>query len=536
MSALRGRPRRNVPPCSFCQKQFRRFEHLERHERTHTREQPFLCGCGRRFSRRDLLSRHQRISHTHGIPANPDDLSAPLAETAIAEGTLSSTATSAQALSQPSLSGALTLPHQHGCDARPQLFGNEAGLSQPVSSLSLYSAAAGFPELSYQDSLSQDLLAGMDGIDFDILLDDTQLPGFFLPADPVNAGSSIMEIPQTDQGVALSSTQPGQGSSFASHSRCIPHQDRSPNEGQLEKESTSSLPRFAERLPSMEPERPEQTPLHINLAHQVQRPRQVHCLRPWKIEADEYSKILDEAQELRAELPSSFKLPSHGALSRFLEGYFRGFAVHLPFIHGVTFSVAAIGLELLLSLAAVGALYRFETASGYRIYDAARNLISWRLKQRNQHTLDRLARDDRTTIDDAPSAPATPTSANTRTREPELYAHGKIIRLLQAMIVLMAMASWGDRDLTGDALSMSSQVAMLAREMRIHELEKPPASNQQWAEGIELEERRRTLFAAFALLNLQSVAFDVPPLLLNREVAINLPGCASSWQAPNAEE
>lgn len=104
------------------------------------------------------------------------------------------------------------------------------------------------------------------------------------------------------------------------------------------------------------------------------------------------------------------------------------------------------------------------------------------------------------------------------------------------MIVLMAMASWGDRDLTGDALSMSSQVAMLAREMKIHELEKPPASNQQWAEGIELEERRRTLFAAFALLNLQSVAFDVPPLLLNREVAINLPGCASSWQAPNAEE
>ncbi|KAK1499921.1 hypothetical protein CABS01_10319 [Colletotrichum abscissum] len=34
MSTPRGRPRRNVPPCRFCQKQFRRFEHLERHERT----------------------------------------------------------------------------------------------------------------------------------------------------------------------------------------------------------------------------------------------------------------------------------------------------------------------------------------------------------------------------------------------------------------------------------------------------------------------------------------------------------------------
>ena len=34
MSTRRGRPRRNVPPCRFCQKQFRRSEHLERHERT----------------------------------------------------------------------------------------------------------------------------------------------------------------------------------------------------------------------------------------------------------------------------------------------------------------------------------------------------------------------------------------------------------------------------------------------------------------------------------------------------------------------
>ncbi|KAI3536743.1 AmdA [Colletotrichum filicis] len=437
---------------------------------------------------RDLLSRHQRISHADGIIASPDDLSASLGETTTAEGPLSTAATGAEVPSPPSLSGALTLPHQHGYDARPQLLGNEAALFQPVSSLALHNAAAGFPDLCYQDSLSQDLLAGMDGIDFDFLLDDTQLSNSFLLASPVNAGSPIMAIPPTDQVEAPSSIQPEHGRSFAAQT------------------------------------------------HQAQRPRQVHCLRPWKIEADEYSKILDEAQQLRSELPSSFKLPSHRALSRFLEGYFRGFAVHLPFIHGVTFSAPAIGLELLLSLAAVGALYRFETASGYQIYAAARHLISWHLKQRTQPTLDRLTHDDRVTIDDDPSAPATPASASPHTRESELHAQGKTIRLLQAMIILMAMASWGDRELTSDALSMSSQVAMLAREMKIHELEKPPPVNQQWAEGIKLEERRRTLFAAFALLNLQSVAFDVPPLLLNREVAINLPGCASSWQAPNAEE
>ncbi|KXH32852.1 hypothetical protein CSIM01_04345 [Colletotrichum simmondsii] len=459
-----------------------------------------------------------------------------LEETTIAEGTFSTTATSAEVPSRPSLPEALILPHQHEHDAGPQLFGNEAALFQPVSSLALHSAAAGFPELSYQDSLSQDLLAGMDGIDFDFLLDDTQLSGSFIPAAPVNAGSLIMGIPPTGQCAAPSTIQPEHGSSFDAQSMSIPHQRLSPSEGQLEPEATSSLPRFAARLPSMEPERPEQTPLHIHPANQVQRPRQVHCLRPWKIEASAYSKILDEAQELRPELPSSFKLPSHRALSRFLEGYFRGFAVHLPFIHIVTFSATDIGLELLLSLTAVGALYRFEAASGYQIYNAARHLISWRLKRRTQPALDRLTRDDRVTTDDAQSVPSTPTGPNTGTREPELHAQDKTVHLLQAMVVLMAMASWGDRELMGDALSMSSQVAMLAREMKIHESEKPTPPNQQRAEGIKLEERRRTLFAAFALLNLQSVAFDVPPLLLNREVAINLPGCASSWQAPNAEE
>jgi hypothetical protein len=104
------------------------------------------------------------------------------------------------------------------------------------------------------------------------------------------------------------------------------------------------------------------------------------------------------------------------------------------------------------------------------------------------------------------------------------------------MIVLMALASWGDHELTHDALSMSSRVAMLAREFKISVPEEAPPPNQSWSDGIKHEERRRTLFAAYVLLNLQSVALHVPPLLLNQEVAINLPGCASSWQAQSAAE
>ncbi|PKX89377.1 C2H2-type zinc finger protein [Aspergillus novofumigatus IBT 16806] len=49
--------------CAFCQREFRRLEHLQRHTRRHTNEKPFSCSCGPLFSRRDLLRRHERIEH-----------------------------------------------------------------------------------------------------------------------------------------------------------------------------------------------------------------------------------------------------------------------------------------------------------------------------------------------------------------------------------------------------------------------------------------------------------------------------------------
>ncbi|KAI0974970.1 hypothetical protein F4678DRAFT_358231 [Xylaria arbuscula] len=56
----RGRPKIAIAPCQYCGKQFRRQEHLVRHERTHTHERPFACECGTRFTRQDLLARHVR--------------------------------------------------------------------------------------------------------------------------------------------------------------------------------------------------------------------------------------------------------------------------------------------------------------------------------------------------------------------------------------------------------------------------------------------------------------------------------------------
>lgn len=483
----------------------------------------------------DLLSKHKRTSH-------PDQTEQRVRKRNITRNRNAgvipgpSTVETSENQQQPSHGRLQEVPHvtpsewqqtapspQHtaAAIAESQLFQGDV-LSQ-TNELALHDHRAVFAE-PFQNLLTQDLLAGMDGLEFDSFWNETHLPSPFLP-------TGLADDSQNDQMTSLVTPD-------------TPHRVHTPDsQYQPERSQTESESGLASRLPSMEPERPEVTPLHVASAHgprshsqQAQTPRQVHSIRPWKVSSQEYAQMLDNLASIRDLLPSICTLPSQHTLSRCLEGYFRGFAIHLPFLHSVTFYAASINPELLLSICAVGALYRFQPALGYQLYAGAQALISWRLSQRSRAALDRLANDslERPGIPSSPTRPLTFASSAMNGSKSETQRD--TLQLLQAMIVLMAMASWGDHKLTQDALSMSSRVSMLARELKISDPEEPPSPNQPWSDGIQHEERRRTLFAAYVVLNQQSVAFNVPPLLLSQEVSINLPGCASCWQAPNAAE
>ncbi|KAM0553142.1 hypothetical protein ACHAPJ_007429 [Fusarium lateritium] len=190
-----------------------------------------------------------------------------------------------------------------------------------------------------------------------------------------------------------------------------------------------------------------------------------------------------------------------------------------------------MGPELILALAAVGALHRFEHAKGIELYRVAKILLNRQLDQFYETNL------SSPTGSSSGFANATSVNASEHIQSSPILSQGQRgLRLLQGLIVLMAMTSWGEQVLVRDALSMASQVATLVREFGISNVEETVFRDMSWEEWIFAEERRRTLFVAYALFGLQCAAFNVPPMILNQEVGLNLPGCASGWEAPTAVE
>ena len=159
-------------------------------------------------------------------------------------------------------------------------------------------------------------------------------------------------------------------------------------------------------------------------------------------------------------LPPRCRLPSKYNLCRYLEKYLRCVQEFLPFFHPATFSVGHKEPELLLAVAALGALYTYEHPKSYELYFMAKAVLAEKMRREDlQLASDVLSGQNH-------SAPCD-------------------LGRMQVFILLISFASWADKTVTPDALSMGSKLATLARKAGISKSDEIPL-NVDWLSWIAI--------------------------------------------------
>ncbi|KAI7683274.1 amidase signature enzyme, partial [Hortaea werneckii] len=122
------------------------------------------------------------------------------------------------------------------------------------------------------------------------------------------------------------------------------------------------------------------------------------------------------------------------------------------------------------------------------------------------------------------------------------------IETVQALIVLMAFATWEPQDtLVQESFVLQGVLAHVAREAGLTEessipLQLPIMHNgeghsgydREWRQWATDESIRRTKLIAFTFLHTHSIAYNVYPVLRSNEVNLRLPCPTREWNAPDA--
>ncbi|RDL39543.1 uncharacterized protein BP5553_03883 [Venustampulla echinocandica] len=248
----------------------------------------------------------------------------------------------------------------------------------------------------------------------------------------------------------------------------------------------------------------------------------------------------------------SRSLPSTQDLQRYIGAYIRYFHPHLPFLHIPTLSFEvpaysndgnhAAGLIggrgcLILSMAAIGALYELEHAQSKDLFESAKKMIQLYLEERRKADV-RKADHRKTGVD--PCSRLLENSVHTP------------VWLVQAMLLNVVYGhNCGDKT-AGDIAS--THCAALVSLARAADLLKPhgsqssperqemgqwggdevPEDQRDWYHWKILEERKRTLYAVFILSSLLVSAYNHAPALTNSEIMLDLPCDEEFWSAESA--
>ncbi|RMZ88470.1 hypothetical protein DV736_g4309, partial [Chaetothyriales sp. CBS 134916] len=255
--------------------------------------------------------------------------------------------------------------------------------------------------------------------------------------------------------------------------------------------------------------------------------------------------------------------PSTQDLQKYVAAYIKYFHPHLPFLHiptldfespdyttpsrgygislqGPQGNVANGGSCLILSIAAIGAVYEKQMDESRELFECAKRLISGYLEERHKANLNRTRFGPRTPAD---------------SEDTPLW-------LVQAMLLNVIYGhNCGDRTTAELASNHCAALVSLARGAELARPYGPYAArrasnqNQQfayddpnawtamineneevdWLEWKIMEERKRTLYAVFILSSMLVTVYNHAPALTNSEIRLDLPCDEELWAAENSQ-
>lgn len=226
-------------------------------------------------------------------------------------------------------------------------------------------------------------------------------------------------------------------------------------------------------------------------------------------------------------------LPSTQDLQRYVTAYIICFHPHLPFIHipTLSFEVPKASSDgksshiggpacLVLSMAAIGALYEGEQDQAHKLFEFAKKMIQAYLDQRRKATVRKAYAPDQ----DMQEGADTP------------------VWLVQSMLLNVVFGHNCADKLAGEIAS--THTAALSSLARGADLYSRPADQDnsmsdadeqsEWLHWKNVEERKRTFYAIFILSSLLVSAYNHSPTLTNPEIVLDLPCDEAYFEAEDS--